>query len=250
MNHLPWKGMVRPRWCGGMKDANQRTLMKWKPACEALDSRQLLSTVAATPVALTGPSATDVANAAATLESLAPTAFAQFQSDLAQAESHSHVTQAEVNKLAQNEVLIDQAIATSGLDPSTVADTVGAVQFAIDQAFLAGAYWRLAGSMIASLPRDRVQVIDGGLALVTSGSQRHGSRLAISRAVVRQTVHEMQAVARAVPISTRLSRAISDDFVGSGAIDHELNTRNDSVLNYDLEQVQVYYAGQIPNFVH
>ena len=249
MDRLPWKGMVRPRRRDGMKDANRRTLTKWRPACEALDSRQLLSTVAEAPVVLPGPSAADVASAAATLEGLAPTAFAQFQSDLAQAESHSHVTQAEVNKLAQNEVVLDQAFATSGLNPSAASNLIGEVQIEIDQAFLGDAGSWAPNNIIASLPRARV--IDGEfLSLTPTGSQRHSPRVAVSRTVVRQTLHEMHAAARAVHISPGLRRALLNDFVGGGAIDRELNTRDYSALNYDLEQVQVYYEGQIPNFVH
>jgi hypothetical protein len=220
-----------------------------KPACEALDGRQLLSTVAAAPAVLPGPSATDVANAAATLEGVAATAFAQFQGDLAQAESHSHVTQAEVNQLAQDEMLIDQALDTSGLDPSAASNLVREVQGEIDLAFLGTSGFGPLNSLVASLPRARV--IDGvGISLTPPASLKHNPRLAISREVVRQTLHEMNTVARAVHIPPRLFRTITDDFVGSGAIDHEINTRNDSVLNYDLSQVQVYFQGQIPNFVH
>ncbi len=85
------------------------------PACEPLDGRQLLSTVAAATVALSTPPATAVAAAAADLNALDPSTFARFQSDLAQAESHSHVTEAQVDALAQDETALDQIIESANL---------------------------------------------------------------------------------------------------------------------------------------
>ena len=60
-----------------------------------------------------------MAAAAADLNALNPTTFAQFQSDLAKAESHSHVNQAQVDQLAQDEAALDQTIQSAGLHPTT-----------------------------------------------------------------------------------------------------------------------------------
>ena len=59
------------------------------PACEPLDGRQLLSTVAAAPAMLPAPSAAAVANAAAELNARDPSTFARLQGELAQAEGDS-----------------------------------------------------------------------------------------------------------------------------------------------------------------
>ena len=64
--------------------------------CEALDSRQLLSTVAPAAAELSVPPATVAVKAATILESVAPRAFARFQTALTRAEEQSHVNLADV----------------------------------------------------------------------------------------------------------------------------------------------------------
>jgi hypothetical protein len=64
--------------------------------------------VAAVPAVFPVPPATALANPAATLNDLNPSALAQYQTDLAKAESQSRVTSAEARKLARDEKIIDQ----------------------------------------------------------------------------------------------------------------------------------------------
>jgi hypothetical protein len=111
---------VARRDSGAERSLRGRASARLKPACEPLDGRQLLSTVAAAPAVLAAPSAAAVANAAAVLNTLDPSAFAQLQNELVQAESHSRVTQAQAGQLAQDEAAIDRAInrrAPAGIRP-------------------------------------------------------------------------------------------------------------------------------------
>ena len=55
---------------------------------------------------------------------------------LGQAESHSHVTRAQVNKLLQDETFLDQAIQSVGLDSSTTSGDIVHVQDEVDGAFI------------------------------------------------------------------------------------------------------------------
>src|SRR5580693_829977 len=98
-----WNGIAY-LWVGsrGQRD-RQRPLTKRSLECSMLDGRQLLSTLAAAPAVLPAPPATAVANAAPILNSAAPTTFPKLQNALARAEEHSHVTQAQASKLAQDE---------------------------------------------------------------------------------------------------------------------------------------------------
>ena len=106
------------------------------PSCEALGNRQLLSTMAAPPAVLPVPAASAVATAAATLNELDPTAFAQFQTDLAKAESQSRVSLAQVKKLARYEKIIDQTIESYSPNANTMAIVLNTVQTDVDNAFL------------------------------------------------------------------------------------------------------------------
>src|ERR1700728_1356486 len=130
-----WKLLAVWRDTRNGQSARRRSLTKVCPGCEVLDGRQLLSGGPAATVALTAPPPTAVANAAAILDGLAPTTFAQFQSDLARAERHSRVTQVQLSKLAQDEAAIDQAIQNLGLDATTTSNDLTDVQDAVDDAF-------------------------------------------------------------------------------------------------------------------
>ena len=94
MNLSTGNGGGARRDSGQVRVPRGRSSTRVKPACEALEGRQLLSTTAAPPVVLPTPPAAAVANAAADLNTLDPTTFAQYELDLARAESHSHVTAA------------------------------------------------------------------------------------------------------------------------------------------------------------
>jgi hypothetical protein len=117
-----------------------RASTRLKPACEPLDGRQLLSTVATAPAVLPTPPATAVANAAADLSALDPTTFAQYQAEMAKAEGHSRVTVAQARKLAQDEAAIDQAVDAAGLDANTTSGDINRSQDWISTAFIATTY--------------------------------------------------------------------------------------------------------------
>ena len=133
MKLLPWNGVIRQHRRAGPRDRDRRPRAKLNPLCEALDDRRMLSTVAAV---LSVPPAPAVATATATLNALNPTAFAQFQTDLAKAESQSRVTSAQVRKLARDEKIIDQTIESYSPDANTTSTVVNEVQTDVDNAFL------------------------------------------------------------------------------------------------------------------
>ncbi len=89
MDFSRWIGGGGRSASGGGRRPGSRISIGIKPACEALDERQLLSTVAVSPPGLLMPPAASVSMAASFLGSKAPSAFAQFQTALARAEQHS-----------------------------------------------------------------------------------------------------------------------------------------------------------------
>ena len=229
------KGYVSRRRRGTERRAN-----RLKPACEPLDDRQLLSTVAA----LTMPSASVAANAAAALEAADPRGFAKFQSDLAQAESHSQVTQAQVDALAQDEAAIDQAIAPPGLTPSVAANEVGMIRSFLDNAFQAlpahVATERLYVFVYSSngqprpfVPRHDPSIVkniqpllDRSLAQVPDGKQ-----------LAQNTIDQMRAIAQAVDLTPRLDKALEAD---ETALSNNAGPGN----------FAIYFDSQVMNFVH
>ena len=78
------------------------------------------------------PSPAVTANATAVLESVAPKAFAQFQTALSRAEQQSHVNPADVAALAQDEAVVDQDLQSSN------ASGQNNVQDWVDNAFTYG----------------------------------------------------------------------------------------------------------------
>jgi hypothetical protein len=224
-----WIVAALGRRAGMRGSTRRRPSTHLKPACESLDSRQLLSCGPVPAVALSAPPATAVANAAAILDALAPTTFAQFESDLARAERHSRVSQGQASRLAQDEAALDQAIQSRGLDTNTTSNDLDQVQDAVDDAF----HPYLANG----LPQKR-QV----LAQLLSGVP--GSRRLINR-----TDAQMLAVARAAGITGSFHNALSDD---EQVLTAALGPAPDTYLGpgaTDRDPLEVYYNGQINNFI-
>ena len=198
------------------------------PSCETLDSRQLLSTGATVPAALSSLPASVVANAAADLNALDPTAFTQFQNDLAKAESHSHVTEAQVNKLAQDETALAQAVQSGGLHPVTPLLGHLDVQDVVNGAF------RESPSQVAR----RRAPLDEYVTDVPGGAQ-----------LVRQTIEQMQVVSRATAATPQLRDALLADWQ---SLEYVLGPNPDMDLGpgaTNRDPLEVYFSGQVGNFI-
>lgn len=238
-------GGVARRRAGAGRSARGRASTKVKPACESLDGRQLLSTVAAAPVALATPSAAAVANAAAALNALDPTDFARLQAELVQAESHSRVTPSQAGQLAQDEAALDQAINLAGAGRNTPSDLlmgVQEVQDRVDDTFL--------GDTIGP-NQDFIAILRGAADEPVSWAQlkKDLSSMSVSPDVVQQTAHEMQVIARAVHVTPEVKRAFWNDY---DALNRALGMSPDSDLGpgaADLDALQVYYDGQVNGFI-
>jgi hypothetical protein len=218
----------------------RRPSRRREPACEPLDDRQLLSTVVALPM----PSPSVAANAAAALEAADPRGFAKFQRDLAQAESRSHVTQAQVEALAQDEAAIDQAIIVPGLKPIVAATTASTYRSFLDYAFRAlpahvaterlylfvyssdGQPRPIKPKNDPSIVKNIQPMLDRTLAQVPDGQQ-----------LVQNTIDQMRAIAQAVDLTPRLHAALSNDA--------KTLSNNARPGNF-----AIYFDSQVMNFVH
>jgi hypothetical protein len=135
MLRLPWK------WCFFQRDtliaasARRRSLKKLGPKCEAFENRQLLSTMVPVATQFAIPSPALVTNAAAILQSVAPKAFAQFQTAMAEAEQHSRLSQAELSALTQDEAVVDQDIQSANISSYDIGNDLNNVQDWVDYAF-------------------------------------------------------------------------------------------------------------------
>jgi hypothetical protein len=225
-----WNGIIPLRRRGG-----GRALARLKPACESLDGRQLLSTLAAAAPVLPVPSASAVANAATTLNALDPTAFAQFQSDLVNAERQSHVTSADARMLVRDEKIIDLTIESDGLDASTTATVVDQVQADVDDAFLE-----------TTSPASSWAQEQQGLSqlLAQAAPNQHFSTF-----FIRDVIDQMKVVARAVRDTSGSNGAVAGEWA---ALTNDLGPAADTNLGLGaagLDALQVFYDGQINKFI-
>lgn len=217
------------------------------PAFEAIDGRQLLSTTAA-PAVLPTPPASDVADAAAELKAIDPTAFGPFPTELGLAETRSHVTAAEVGRLAQDEAAIDQTIDAAGLDANTTSTDLDQVRDVIDRAFLDTTF----------RPRgwDREQ----------QALQRDLAGVPGATPLISRTIAQMQVVARAAtPIGampgvisdgTHLRKVTISADLAPGVLERTLPMvwRNlEDAVNAspaaDQHPLEIYYDGQVNHFI-
>jgi hypothetical protein len=172
-----------------------------------------------------------VANAAALLDSVAPVPFAQFETALAQAENHSHVTQAQVKKLLQDETALDQAIQSAGLDSNTTSGDIGHVQDEVDGAFVETLYQA------------------NGWANKREQLDQYLSNVPGAVPLVRRTIEQMQVVAQAARFTQQSHDAFSSDWQ---VFEDDLGPTPDTDLGpgaTDRDPLEVYYNAQVVNFV-
>jgi hypothetical protein len=225
----PWKPSGSSRETLDRQSACRRSPTTLRPMCEALDGRLLLTTVPA--VALWALPAADVAKAASILNALAPTAFAQYQTDLARAEVHSHVSQAQVNKLAQAEAALDRAIESAGLDPQTTTSDLGQVQDVVDDAF--------------KMTTDQAN----GWANKQRDLHQYLADVPGSTSLIRRTIAQMHVVARAARDTASFQDPISAD---EQVLSADLGPTPDTNLGpgaADRDPLVVYYNGQVDSFI-
>jgi hypothetical protein len=194
--------------------------------CESLDGRQLLSTVPV--VSLSSVPAAAVAHAASRLESVAPVPFSQFESALAQAESRSHVTQSQVNKVLQDEAALDQAIQSADLDTNNTSGDIGHVMDEVDGALAETT------AQVAS----KLAPLDQYLSNVPRAPQ-----------FVRRMIQQMQVIARAAKLTPRLHDIVDTD---DASLKQDLGPTPDTNLGpgaTDRDPLYVYYNAQVGNFV-
>jgi hypothetical protein len=223
------QGALVGRKSGIARSIRRRLLTKFRPSCKPLDGRQLLSTVPM--VALSVPPTTAVANAAADLNALNPTTFAQLESDLARAERHSHVTPAQASKLAQDEAGLDQDIQSVGLNANTTASDMNRVQNVVDDAFLAATY-------PAKTWANRRQALEQHVPAVPGAPQ-----------LISRTMAQMRVVARAARVTGPLHQAVDSD---KQVLSDELGPTPNTNLGpgaTDRDPLVVYYDGQVDKFV-
>ena len=231
------------------------SLTRLVPGCESLEGRRLLS--AATVAILSAPPAA-VADAAAILTGAAPTAFAQFQADLAQAEQRSHVTAAEANALAQDVSAIDQAISDAYLGPSVMSTAINDVQDWADNAFTSGPVGIRdpAGQVVsASQISERLQKVLVGvpaarapLASATSPQdihQKNGETTPLD-----QLIDQMKVVTRAARLTSSAQSALNRSYQEIAAVlapDSDINLGPGATHS---DPLVVYYNAQVANFVN
>jgi hypothetical protein len=229
------KGLVLDRDTPVGQSSRRRRRTKLSVECEALDSRQLLSIVAVTPALLSVPAATTVATAETTLNGSDPTAFAQFQTALARAESQSHVTLTQVRKLARSEKIIDQTIESYSLDANTEAALLNQVQTDVDDAFLESS---LPAPAWAQKQQELSQMLGQALPSVH-----------ISSFVIRATIDQMKAVARAAGSTSQFSDIGGGDWT---ALLNDLESTPDTSVgsvSANLDPVEVYYEAHVNDFI-
>jgi hypothetical protein len=245
MVYSPWKGwfmLERETYIG--RFSHRRPLTRLSPQCEALDPRQLLSSVPVGAAEFIVPPAASVRKAASILESKAPAAFAQFQTALAQAEKHSNLDQADVSALAQDEAVVVQDIESAGLAKSTSTFDLRYVEDAVDFA-LSGSPGIHVGQSFVPLPQVS-QRLDSQLynvpAVLASSSPT-------SISPIDQLIDQVMVVAKnarpAPAMQAALNRSynrLSDAF-GRTAI------TNLGPGETGRDVLVVYYDGQVNKFV-
>ena len=235
MNVLPWNGDFCMRRHRDPQDARRRSLVKLSPSCEALGDRQLLSTLAASSALLSVPAATAVATAAATLNQSDTTAFAQFQTALAKAESQSRVTLAQVKKLARYEKIIDQTIESYSPNANTTSTVLNQVQTDVDNAFVEST---LPASSWAQEQQELSQLLNEALPSVH-----------ISSFVIRATIDRMKVVARAAGNASHFIDMGGGDWTSSFDDLGSFSDTSAGTVSANLDPVEVFYEGQVNNFI-
>jgi hypothetical protein len=241
MVRSPWKMFVLDRNTPGGQGSRRRRQTKMSVGCEALDGRQLLSTVVPTAAEFSMPPPAVVTNAASILERDAPRAFTQFQTAMAQAEQQSHVNPADVTALAQDEAVVDQDLQSAN------ASGLNNVQDWVDNAFTYGS------GGIRDVRRNLVpltqisQKIDKsveGAPAVFDASSSDGSITPIN-----QLIDQIKVVAKEAKITPAVQSALNRSYT---ALNKALGPHPYVSLGPGANNVRdplvVYYDAQINNF--
>jgi hypothetical protein len=228
------------------RNAHRRTPKKPNLGCEALDHRQLLSSVAPAPAGLSIPPAAAVANAATILESRAPNAFKLLQTSLTRAEQQSKFNQADVTALAADEAAVDQAIDSAGLTASKTSSDLNDVQDWVDNSLTAGP------GVIRDVRRKLVPLSQAGPRLnsiladvpavsVASSSTTPGSP-------IQQLVHQITVVAREASTTPAVQSTLEQSYdVLNKALGRKPYTDLGPGATH-RDPLVVYYNGQVGGF--
>lgn len=224
-----WNAVLSRLGHVGVHTARGRRANGVKPSCEPLDARQLLSTA---PVSLPAPPPSAVAIAAAALQKVSPTVFASFATGLARAAEHSHVTQAQVSKLAQDEAIIEQGISSSGLIPLIKESDINEAQYLIAQAF--------------------IMTTEPSIDWVSQEEQLYGTTggTKVDPVLISQTTKQMYVVARAAGVSAALTTSLEANIA---TLEQAVGPNPNIDFGPGVtatDPVAVYYEGQIAKFVH
>jgi hypothetical protein len=222
--------------------SGRRRQPKLELGCDALDSRQLLSTVVPAGTAFSMPPEAVAAKAATILKSVAPKAFAQFQTALARAEQQSHVAPADVTALAQDEVVVDQDLGSAN------ASGLNDVQDWVDNAFTYGSDGirdvrrNLVPLSEASQKLDAI--VEGAPALFVA-SPSDGSVSPID-----QLVDQIEVVAKQAKLTPAVQSSLNRSY---SALNNALGPHPYVSLGPGASNVRdplvVYYDAQVDNFV-
>ena len=210
--------------------------------CEAVESRQLLSTVVPAGTAFSTPPEAVVAKAASILESDAPHAFAQFRVAMAQAEQQSHVSPADVSALAQNEAVVDQDLESAN------ASGLNDVQDWVDNAFTYGS------DGIRDVHRNLVPLsaVSRKLDAIVEGAPAVFNASAAGESVspIDQLVDQIKVVAKQARVMPATQSALDRSY---SALNQALGPHPYVSLGPGPSNVRdplvVYYDAQVDNFV-
>jgi hypothetical protein len=254
MDRPPWNWLISPRQTGVRRTTRRESRTKLGPACEGLDCRRLLS---AATVAVFSPPTTAVASAVPILEGAQPTAFAQFQTDIARAEQHSHVNAAQASALGQDVSTIDQAIDAAGLTTSATSAAINDVQDWADNAFTAGpaGIRDVAGRIVpTSQTSKKLEKILVDVPSVFTGTASDASVRGIHQGnaqatPLNQLIGQMKVVARAARVTPALQTALNHNFQEiAGALGPDPYTDLGPGATH-RDPLVVYYDAQVVNFV-
>jgi hypothetical protein len=245
MARSPWMRSVFQRDTPIGRSSCRRPLTSLSPGCEALEHRQLLSTVAAAPTKFSVPPAAAVRKAASILERDAPAAFAQFQIAMARAEQHSDVNRAEVSALAQDEAVVVQDIESAGLTSRESAPDLGSLQDGVDFALTGSPGFHYGRTM---LPNSQIpEFLDSNLTNVPAVFNASGSPTSISP--IDQLIDQIEVVANETKLTPAIQSALNrsynslNDALGSNAI----TDLGPGEINRDV--LVVYFDGQVNKFL-
>jgi hypothetical protein len=242
MRRSQWKRFVFERETPIAQSGRNRRPRKMNAGFETLDNRQLLSTVVPAATALSIPPAAVVTKAGAILESIAPKAFAQFQTAMARAEQQSHVSAADVSALAQDEAVVDQDIESAG------ASGLNDVQDWVDNAFTYGS------DGIRDVRRNLVplsevsqrldRILDGAPAVFDAS----GSDGSISP--IDQLIDQIKVVAKQAKVTPAVQSALNRSYteLNRALGPHPYISLGPGATNV-RDPLVVYYDAQVNNFV-